>query len=81
MEASKDDTGMTIELNDRERALIVNGLRNMWNMQAYAQIAISAKLSDTDPAYSKALEAADQRLRELRALANRLGSSIFDSGA
>ena len=80
MDAEESNAAITVELNARERSLIVSGLRNMWNMHVYAQIAVSTRLSDTDPAFRQAQEATDKRLRELRKLASRLGASIFDGG-
>lgn len=69
---------MSIQLNldDDERNLLIKSLRMMRSLYIDAQITATARLSAGDNSLRESLEAADERLLQIRALADRLGTAL-----
>ncbi len=80
MAKEADEYGLRIhiELDGAERALLIRGLRTMWSLHVDSQIAAASHMSDDSDAVQRAsLDAADELLLQIRALAGKLGTSVF----
>ncbi|TKR29216.1 hypothetical protein FCE95_13705 [Luteimonas gilva] len=74
----KNSAPLRIELDAKERDLIVRSLRALWEFHINAQMGVVARFSGGDASLRQALEASDEQLAKIRSLAARLNAGVVN---